>query len=149
MIMATVHSTLKARSGRNSPRKKLTKRPAAVNRAEIAAERKVKRVQAAKVQRSASQGPGSQTAERVFRIRVRGRLQEMIRVQLSNLGKAESVLRCLALSMDCQPLEHGSPYYPDVAEVVGDLVKRSLVDLDTLYDGRLPEQLMAAPKIER
>jgi hypothetical protein len=73
----------------------------------------------------------------------------MIQAELRNLGRAESVLRCLALSMDTQPLDPESPYYPDVVEVVGDLVKRSLVDLDVLYDGYLPNPLMAGRKIER
>ena len=38
-----------------------------------------------------------------MRIRVRGRLQDMIRAELGNLGKVESVLRCLALSMEYRP----------------------------------------------
>ena len=73
----------------------------------------------------------------------------MIQAELFNLGKAESVLRCLALSMDTQPLDTESPWYPDVVEVVGDLVKRSLVDLDVLHDGYLPNPLLAGRKIER
>jgi hypothetical protein len=42
-----------------------------------------------------------------------------------------------------------SPYFPDVVHVAGDLVERSIVDLNVLYDGLIPDQLMAARKIER
>lgn len=87
-------------------------------------------------------------SERGPRIRVRGRLQEMIRAELFNLEKAEAVLRCLALSMDSMSLGE-APYYPNVVEVAGDLVKRSIVDLDVLYDGYIPNPVMAAGKIER
>ncbi len=41
------------------------------------------------------------------------------------------------------------PYYPDAMEVAGDLIERSLADLDVLYDGYLPNPLLAARKIER
>jgi len=51
--------------------------------------------------------------------------------------------------MDTQPLDSESPYYPDVVEVAGDLVKRSLVDLDVMYDGYIPHPSMAGRKIER
>jgi hypothetical protein len=55
----------------------------------------------------------------------------------------------VALSMDYEPLDAESPYYPNVVEVAGDLVKRSIVDLDVLYDGYIPNPLMATRKIER
>lgn len=83
------------------------------------------------------------------RVRVRGRLQEMIQTEIRNLCRAESVLRCVALSMDYEPLDAGSPYYPDVVEVAVDLVKRSLEDLDALHSGYIPDPLMAARNVER
>lgn len=43
---------------------------------------------------------GPPMAERGARIRVRGRLHEMIRAEMFNLGKAESVLRCLMFAME-------------------------------------------------
>jgi hypothetical protein len=147
--MATAHSTLKAGSGRNPSLK--TGAPKAANRAKAPAQRrKTQPTPSPLAQGAATRGrPGSEVAQRGARIRVRGRLQDMIRAELFNLGKAESVLRCLALSMDTQPLDTESPWYPDVVEVVGDLVKRSLVDLDVLYDGYMPNPLMAGRKIER
>jgi hypothetical protein len=134
--MAAAHSTLKARSGRNPSLK--TGAPKSANRAKAPAQGP-----------TTTRTPESEVAVRGARVRVRGRLQEMIQAELRNLGRAESVLRCLALSMDCEPLDPESPYYPDVVEVVGDLVKRSLVDLDVLYDGHIPHPLLAARKIER
>jgi hypothetical protein len=50
--------------------------------------------------------------------------------------------------MDSMELDKGSAYFPDVVEVAGDLVQRSIVDLDQLYDGRIPDLLMAALKVE-
>jgi hypothetical protein len=147
--MAAAHSTVKVRSGRNPPLK--TGIPKAANRAKAPAQRR----KTLSAPTPPAQGPitthkpGSEVAVRGARIRVRGRLQEMIQAEMRNLGRAESVLRCLALSMDCEPLDPESPYYPDVVEVVGDLVKRSLVDLDVLYDGYIPNPSMAARKIER
>lgn len=146
--MAAIHSTLKARSGRNPP--PTTGTPKAANRAKAPAQRrKTPSVPTALAQGPITLKPGSAVAGRGARVRVRGRLQEMIQAELRNLGRAESVLRCLALSMDCEPLDPESPYYPDVVEVVGDLVKRSLADLDVLYEGYIPNPLLAARKIER
>ena len=147
--MATAHSTLKARSGRNPSLK--TGRPKAANRAKAPARRKTQSAPTPHAQGPAIPGrPGSEVAGRGARIRVRGRLQEMIRAELGNLGRLESVLRCLAHSMEYRSSDHHeSPYYPDIAEVACDLLKRSLVDLDVLYDGYIPNPLLAGRKIER
>jgi hypothetical protein len=88
-------------------------------------------------------------AVRGARIRVRGRLQDMIRVEMFNLEKAVSLLRCLGRSMDTRSEDGQLPNYPDVVEVAGDLIERSLVDLDVLYDGYIPNPLLAGRKIER
>lgn len=52
--------------------------------------------------------------------------------EFSQLSKAKSVADCLlaALSGDVSHV-HG-PYYPEVAEVIGDLLKESLQNLDSL-----------------
>ena len=134
--MATAHSTSKARSGRSPPLKAGV--PNVTNRAKAPA-----------------QGPtttrksGSEVAVRGARIRVRGRLQDMIRAEMFNLEKAASVLRCLVLTMDTRLVDGEPPYYPDVVEVAGDLIERSLADLDVLYDGYIPNPLLAGRKIER
>src|ERR1700678_3899352 len=131
--MAAAHSTLKVRSGRNPPLK--TGAPKVANRAKAPAQRR---------KTPSAQGPitthtpGSEVAVRGARIRVRGRLQDMIRAEMFNLQKAASVLRCLVLSMDTRPVDGEAPNFPDVVEVAGDLIERSLADLDVLYDGYLP-----------
>jgi hypothetical protein len=40
-------------------------------------------------------------------------------------------------------------YFPDVVEVAGELVQRSIVGLDDLYDGHIRDPLMAASRVER
>ena len=134
--MAAAHSTLKARSSRNPSLKAGTSKSA--NRAKAPPQGP-----------TATRKPGSKVAGRGARIRVRGRLQDMIRAEMFNLEKAASVLRCLVLSMDTRSVGGEPPYYPDVVEVAGDLIERSLADLDVLYDGYLPHPLLAARKIER
>jgi hypothetical protein len=134
--MAVAHSTLKARSGRNPSLK--TAAPKAANRAKAPAQGP-----------TTTRKPGSEVAGRGARIRLRGRLQDMIRAEMFNLEKAASVLRCLVLSMDTRSVGGEPPYYPDVVEVAGDLIERSLADLDVLYDGYIPNPLLAGRKIER
>ncbi|MDP8984153.1 MAG: hypothetical protein M3N97_03780 [Pseudomonadota bacterium] len=147
--MAAAHSTLKAQSGRNPPWK--TGISKAANRAKAPAGRKTPSAPTPHVQGPATPGkPGSEVAGRGVRIRVGGRLRDMIQAELGNLGRLESVLRCLAHSMEYQSSgDPESPYYPDIAEVACDLLKRSLVDLDVLYDGYLPNPLLAGRRIER
>jgi hypothetical protein len=148
--MATAHSTVKAGAGRNPPLKTGT-RPKSANRANTPAKRR----KTPSALTPSTQGPittrkpGSEVAGRGTRIRVRGRLQDVIRAEMFNLEKAASVLRCLVLSMDTRSMGRESPYYPDVVEVAGDLIERSLADLDVLYDGYLPNPLLAGRKIER
>ena len=134
--MATAHSTVKARSGRNPSLK--TGVPKSANRAKAPAQGL-----------TITRRPGPEVAGRGARIRVRGRLQEMIRAEMFNLEKAASILRCLVLSMDTRPVGGEPPYYPDVVEVAGDLIERSLADLDVLYDGYIPNPLLVGRKIER
>jgi hypothetical protein len=147
--MAAAHPTVKIRSGRNPAPK--TETPKTPKRAKTAAQRrKIRSVSTPPAQGPiTARTPGSEVAVRGARIRVRGRLQDMIRTEMLNLEKAASVLRCLVLSMDTQLEDGEPPYYPDVVEVAGDLIERSLADLDVLYDGYLPNPLLAGRKIER
>jgi hypothetical protein len=151
MIMATAHSTVKARSGRNPPRKK-PRTPKSANRSKTPVkDRKTPPAEAPIPDAPGRTTPGKQgpaIAERGARIHVEERLQDMIRAELFNLGKAESVLRCLWLSMDSMSTDPGTAYFPDVVEVAGDLIQRSMTDLDDLYDGRIPDPLMAVLKAE-
>jgi hypothetical protein len=149
--MAVAHSTLKAGSGRNPPLKR-PRTPKSANRSKTAAPgRKIPSAPTPPAQGPmTTRKPGSEVAAGGVRIRVQGRLRDMIQAELGNLGRLESVLRCLAHSMEYQSSDDPeSPYYPDIAEVACDLLKRSLVDLDVLYDGYLPNPLLAGRKIER
>jgi hypothetical protein len=147
--MAAAHSTLKAGSGRNPPLK--TGTPKAANGAKAPVRRKPPSAPTPPAQGPmTTRKPGSEGAVRGVRIRVGGRLRKMIQAELGNLGRLESVLRCLAHSMEYQSSEDPAPpYYPDIAEVACDLLKRSLVDLDVLYDGYIPNPLLAGRRIER
>lgn len=145
--MATAHSTVKARSGRNPRKSRRT--PKSTNRSKTPVKRHKTQPGSPHAKDPATPGrPGSEVAERGARIRVRGRLRNMIQAELGNLGRLESVLRCLAHSMEYRSLDL-EPYYPDIAEVACDLLKRSLADLDVLYDGYIPNPVLAARQVER
>jgi hypothetical protein len=86
--MATAHSTVKAGSGRNPPLK--TGTPRAANRAKAPAQRrKARSAPTPPAQGPITRTPGSEVASRGVRIRMQGRLQEMIRAELGNLGRLE------------------------------------------------------------
>lgn len=60
------------------------------------------------------------------------RLEAVIETERRNLSKAEAVLGCLAIAMEERPdQDENSPYYPDVAEVVLDMVRHSVNQLDS------------------
>jgi hypothetical protein len=60
-------------------------------------------------------------------------LHEAIEAERGNLAKAESVLGCLTIAMEYGDTDSTTgPYYPDVAQVARDLVRRSINALDSL-----------------
>lgn len=61
------------------------------------------------------------------------RLKAIIEKERRSLIKAEAVLGCLAIAMEERPdQDENSPYYPDVAEVVLDMVRHSVDQLDSV-----------------
>jgi hypothetical protein len=145
--MAATHSTLKTGSDRNPP--KIPKAPKFAKRSRTAPK-------SSKRADTPSQGPflihkqGSEVAVRGARFGVCAGLKDVIHAELGNLGRLESVLRCLAHSMDYQSTDDSDPPdYPDVAQVACDLLKRSLADLELLFDGYLPDPPLAGRKTER
>lgn len=148
MTMAIADSNARAPVRRTQPMKRASTRPTSAKRSTIPANHRNRKPAQAPKAAPPPDRQGTQTAERGLRIRVRGRLKTLIQAELLNLERAESVLRCLALSMDAMSLGP-TPYFPDMVHVAGDLVERSIVDLSVLYDGRIPDQLMAARKMER
>jgi hypothetical protein len=59
-------------------------------------------------------------------------LHEAIEIERDNLARAESLLGCLAISMECESPSATGPYYPDVAQIAREMVRRSINGLDSL-----------------
>jgi hypothetical protein len=58
-------------------------------------------------------------------------LHDAIEIERDNLAKPESLLGCLAISMECESHSATGPYYPDVAQIAREMVRRSINGLDT------------------
>jgi hypothetical protein len=82
----------------------------------------------------ARQGRGHKapTEDLVYGVPVPEALHEAIENERSNLSRAESVLGCLAISMESEPDPVNGPYYPDVAQLARELVRQSINGLDSL-----------------
>ena len=59
-------------------------------------------------------------------------LHEAIESERDNLSRAESVLGCLAMSMEYDADSPNKPYYPDVAQLARELIRQSINGLDSL-----------------
>jgi len=70
--------------------------------------------------------------EHVYGVPVPEGLHEAIENERDNLSKAESVLGCLAISMEYEADSVSGPYYPDVAQLARELVRQSINGLDSL-----------------
>lgn len=70
--------------------------------------------------------------EHVYGVPVPHALHEAIEKERSNLSRAESVLGCLAISMENETDSVSGPYYPDVARLAREMVRRSINGLDSL-----------------
>ncbi len=66
------------------------------------------------------------------RVAMPGCLHEAIESERDNLAKAESLLGCLAISMEYESQSATAPYYPDVAQIAREMVRRSINGLDSL-----------------
>jgi hypothetical protein len=70
--------------------------------------------------------------EHVYGVPVPEGLHEAIETERDNLSMAESVLGCLAISMEYEADSVTGPYYPDVAQLARELVRKSINGLDSL-----------------
>lgn len=120
--MATARSTSKGRSGRHE-RRKARSGPASRQRPTKQVREKV------------------QAPDRGSTIRIRGRLREFLSAEQGFLLKVESLLLCIAKSMDDSEHPSAGPYYPDALELVAELLRRKSDRIDELLlDGRLSEE---------
>jgi hypothetical protein len=66
-------------------------------------------------------------------------LRAFLESERQSLAKAQSLLECIAHSMEYAAQPVSGPYYPDVLELASDLIKQRTANLDELLlDGRFP-----------
>jgi hypothetical protein len=59
-------------------------------------------------------------------------LLKAIETERDNLSRAESLLGCLAIAMEYGEMTHKGPYYPDVAQIARQMVRKSISALDPI-----------------
>lgn len=69
---------------------------------------------------------------RAYGIEVPSALHEAIETERDNLARADSLLGCLVIAMESESDSVTAPYYPDVAQMARDLVRKSMNGLDSL-----------------
>jgi hypothetical protein len=74
----------------------------------------------------------NRSEEHVYGVPVPEGLHEAIEIERGNLSKAESVLGCLAISLEYEAESVNRPYYPEVAQLARELVRQSINGLDSL-----------------
>jgi hypothetical protein len=128
--MATVHSTSKARAGRNRPSTpRLGQRKATGGQPKGATQR----------QKNKQGQKEPQPAVRTTTGQIRGPLREFMQSEQGFLLKIQSLLLCIAQSMDDSSHPGAGPDYPDVIELASELVGRRAFNIDELLlEGRLP-----------
>jgi hypothetical protein len=79
-----------------------------------------------------------QPIDRATTVRIRGVLREFLESERGFLSEAQSLLMCIAQSMDDSTHPSTGPYYPDVVGLASNLLGRRAADLDEmLLVGRL------------
>lgn len=80
----------------------------------------------------------AQPVDRATTVRIRGALREFLESERGFLSDAQSLLVCIAHSMDYSTHPSTGPYYPDVVGLAADLLGRRAAGLDEmLIAGRL------------
>ena len=59
-------------------------------------------------------------------------LLKAIETERDNLSRAESLLGCLKIAMEYGQMTHKGPYYPDVAQIAREMVRKSISALDPI-----------------
>src|SRR5882672_475442 len=88
------------------------------------------------------------SATPVYGLPIPEALHDAIEDERSNLSRAESVLGCLAIAMENET-DSNRPYYPDVAQLARDLVRKSINGLDSLVLQRhlLRDKIKECPRV--
>ena len=60
------------------------------------------------------------------------RLLKAIETERGNLSRADSLLGCLTIAMEYGETTHKGPYYPDVAQIAHEMVRKSISALDPI-----------------
>jgi hypothetical protein len=60
------------------------------------------------------------------------RLLKAIETERDNLSRADSLLGCLEIAMEYGETTHKGPYYPDVAKIAREMVRKSISALDPI-----------------
>jgi hypothetical protein len=61
------------------------------------------------------------------------RLLKAIETERGNLSRADSLLGCLTIAMEYGETMHKGPYYPDVAQIAHEMVRKSISALDPIH----------------
>lgn len=77
-------------------------------------------------------GTKAQPAEHACGVPIPEGLHEAIETERGDLSKADSVLGCLVIAMEYDTDSVDKPYYPDVAQLAREMVRRSINGLDCL-----------------
>jgi hypothetical protein len=60
-------------------------------------------------------------------------LFKAIETERDNLSRADSLLGCLVIAMEYGETMHKGPYYPDVAQIAHEMVRKSISALDPIH----------------
>jgi hypothetical protein len=130
--------SVRARSGRNRRKRKTALAPP---KELLQRDRKKQgqRAHGQKKQGQRKQGQEKlQPVDRSTTVRIRGALREFLESERGFLSEAQSLLMCIAQSMDDSTHPSSGPYYPDVVGLASNLLGRRAADLDEmLLVGRL------------
>lgn len=79
--------------------------------------------------------PGARASPRRKPVATLATLFEAVEAERDNLGRATSVLGCLASALEHHDNPHSGPYFPDVAEIALKMVADSMDKLGIAMDG--------------
>jgi hypothetical protein len=60
-------------------------------------------------------------------------LLKAIETERDNLSRAETLLGCLTIAMEYGEMTYKGPYYPDVAQIAREMVRKSISALDPIH----------------